>query len=86
MNVIVTAITSAATMESQIPSTCQSNGKVSTAAIWNTRVLIKEMAAEISPLFRAVKNDEPKIANPENKKEKEKMENARTVKFKSASS
>lgn len=80
--VTANAMTSAATMESQIPSTCQNNGKINTAAAWNTMVLIKEMAADIRPLFNAVKNEELKMTNPENKKEKEKMEKAFTVKSK----
>ena len=38
-----------------------------TAAIWNIKVLKKEIRADIKPLFNAVKNDEPKMAIPENK-------------------
>ena len=33
-------------------------------AIWKTRVLKNEIAAETAPLFNAVKNDELKILNP----------------------
>lgn len=65
----MTAIISAATIEAQIPSTFQNIGKIKTADIWNINVLIKDIVAEISPLFSAVKKDEPKIANPANKKE-----------------
>ena len=72
ITVTITARASATTIENQIPSTpLKIIGKIITAATWKTRVLINEMIAEIGPLFRAVKNDEPKIANPENKKEKE---------------
>lgn len=70
-------------MESQIPSTPQKRGRIKTAAIWNTRVLKNAIDADISPLFKAVKKDEPKIANPENKKQKEKMENPLMVRAKS---
>ena len=42
------------------------------------------MAADTNPLLRAVKKEEPKIPNPEKRKEKENMENARRVKRRSA--
>lgn len=50
------------------------------AATWNTKVRRKEIAAETPPLLNAVKKDDPKIGYPENRKEKEKIEKARTVK------
>ena len=56
-----------------------SNGKIKTAATWKTKVLKNEIIAEIGPLFNAVKKDEPKMANPANKNEKEKIKNARIV-------
>ena len=62
-------MTSAATMDSQIPSSFQMSGKRSTAAIWNTSVRKNEMIAEVSPSPSAVKNDEPKIENPESRNE-----------------
>lgn len=80
------AMISAVTMESQIPSVSQKSGRIRTAPVWNTSVLIKEIAADTRPLFKAVKKDDPKIANPENKNEKEKMEKARSVSDKSFSS
>ena len=77
-NAIVTAsdITSATTMESQIPSSFQIIGSSSTAATWNTSVLRNEINADVSPSFNAVKNEEPKIENPENRNENEKIANA----------
>ena len=39
-----------------------------TARSWNTRVRRKEMIAETSPLFRAVKNPEEKILSPARRK------------------
>lgn len=59
MTVTATAITSAATVDAQIPSNFQINGKIKTAATWNSIVLIKEIAADTSPSFNAVKNEEP---------------------------
>ena len=76
MAVTRTDITSAATIESQIPSSFQMSGKISTAAIWNTSVRRKEMSADVRPSPSAVKNDEPKIENPESRNENEKIENA----------
>ena len=75
----VTASASAATMDSQIPSTPQISGNTSTAATWNTSVRRKEMAADTSPLFSAVKKEEPKMANPESRKAKEKIKKAWAV-------
>lgn len=73
---ITTAITSAETMESQIPVSPQKTGKIKTAEIWNTKVRRKEISAEVNPSFNAVKKEEPNMAKPENKKEKEKMAKA----------
>ena len=74
-----TARASDTTVEAQMPSSSQTMGRSVTARHWNTSVRRKEIRAEVSPSFRAVKKDEPKIAIPENKKEKEKMAKARTV-------
>ena len=77
MKIIVThtARASAITTDSQIPiislPSGKSNGKIKTAATWKTNVLKNEIIAEIGPLFKAVKKEEPKIANPANKNEKE---------------
>ena len=64
----VAAANSATTTEAQIPSSPHTSGNNITAAIWKTSVLKNEMMAETSPLLSAVKNDEPNIASPENKK------------------
>ena len=77
--VTATAITSAATIDHQIPFNPQIMGKIMTAATWITSVRRKAMAADVSPSLRAVKNEEPKIANPENRNETENMEKACTV-------
>ena len=62
------AANSATTTEAQIPSSPHTSGNNITAAIWKTSVLKNEMTAETSPLLSAVKNDEPNIASPENRK------------------
>ena len=54
-----TAITSAATMDIQMPSSLHNSGNSSTAPTWNTRARKNAMMAEVSPSFRAVKKDEP---------------------------
>ena len=83
---MTTAIISANTTENQIPSTPQKRGKTKTDEIWNTKVLRKEISAEVSPSFKDVKKEEPKMANPENKKEKEKTEKAWAVRARSPAS
>ena len=50
-----------------------------TAAHWNTSVRRKEIRAEVSPSFSAVKKEEPKMAKPENRKATEKMAKAWAV-------
>ena len=67
----IAAISSATTMDIQIPSTPHTSGKSKIAAIWKTSVRRKEIAADTGPLFRAVKKPEPKIAKPAKRKEKE---------------
>ncbi len=57
------------------------SGNSITAAVWNTKVLKKEIMAETSPLFNAVKNEEPNIAIPAKRKENANIENAFTVKL-----
>lgn len=69
-SVVITAISSAPTIEIQIPSRPPKSGSSKTAAAWNTTVRKNEIAAETPPLFNAVKNDEPKIAYPEKRNEK----------------
>ena len=56
---VITAMTSAATMDIQMPSSLHNSGNSSTAPTWNTSVRRKAMMAEVSPSFRAVKKDEP---------------------------
>ena len=73
INATTVASNSATTNESHTPSIPIIKGKKMTADVWNTRVLKKDMIAEINPLLSAVKKDEPKIAIPVNKKEKEKI-------------
>ena len=70
---IVTPVarTSAAVMDSHIPSTPQIMGRSRTADTWKTRVRRKDIAAETTPLPRAVKKDEPKIPKPANRKDRE---------------
>ena len=58
-------------MDTQTPSRSQKIGRIKTQAVWNTRVRRKEMTAEINPLFRAVKKDEPKMLKPQNRKDTE---------------
>ena len=67
------AASSATTMDIQIPSSSNTSGNSITAAIWKTSVLKNDMSAEIRPLLSAVKNDEPKMANPAKRKLNEKM-------------
>ena len=67
---------SAAVMAYQMPSTPRSRGRRMTEDVWNTSVRKNEIAAEISPLSSAVKNDEAKMLKPANKNAKENSRNA----------
>ena len=67
-----TDIISAPTIENHIPFTPQIRGKINTAITSKTTVRIKEIIAEMSPLFRAVKKADANIEKPANKKIKEK--------------
>ena len=71
ITVRISATNSAATIDSQIPSSPQIIGKTSTAMIWHTKVRIKEIAAEISPLLSAVNMELPKMLKPHSKNERE---------------
>ena len=62
-------MSSATTIEYHIPSSPQISGKIKTAALWNRRVLRKEMSAEVNPSLRAVKKADPKIENPTKRNE-----------------
>ena len=65
IKVVKIASISATSIEYHIPSSPNIRGNSRTPSIWYTSVLIKEISAEIGPLLSAVKNDEPKIENPE---------------------
>ena len=58
---------SATIIETHIPSTPMISGRMNTAAIWNTSVRQIAIIAEMIPLFKAVKNDDPNIEKPVNK-------------------
>ena len=77
--VTAAASISAATVESHIPSNSQKSGKIRTVEHWKTKVLKKEISADMIPFPKAVKKEEPKIAMPEHKKEKENIVKARMV-------
>ena len=55
----------------QMPSTPRRIGRIRTDSVWKISVRRKEIAAEIPPLLRAVKNDEEKILKPDSKKQNE---------------
>lgn len=52
---------SAVATDDHMPFIPNNKGSNNTVDIWKTNVLKNEIAAEIGPLFSAVKNDEPKI-------------------------
>ena len=60
---------SAIATEIHIPFIPKIIGRISTTDNWNTSVLKNEIAADIKPLFKAVKNDEPNILKPLIKKQ-----------------
>lgn len=62
---------SAIATEIHIPFIPKIIGRISTTDNWNTSVLKNEIAADIKPLFKAVKNDEPNILKPLIKKAKQ---------------
>lgn len=68
---MIQAQISATVIASQIPSRPKMSGSSNTEAIWNTRVRKKDIAAEIPPLFSAVKNADANIFNPVRIKAKE---------------
>ena len=70
MKAVVAARISAATIAHQTPFILKKIGKIIIAAVWKTKILRKEITAEIAPLLRAVKKAEPKIPNPFNRKER----------------
>ena len=64
-------ISSAITIDNQIPSTPKNGGSTITNINCNTKVLIKEINADTNPLFNAVKKEDEKILIPANIKENE---------------
>ena len=52
-----------------MPSMSSTSGSTSTANTWNTSVRKNEMAAEMAPLFSAVKNADAKMLNPHSRNE-----------------
>ena len=63
------AAASAKTRAYQMPSMSSTMGSTSTANTRNTSVRRKEIAAEMAPLFNAVKNAEEKMLKPHSRKE-----------------
>lgn len=75
---------SAAVIAYHIPSTPKISGKNSTDEVWNKRVRKNEMAAEMPPLLRAVKNEDANMLNPANKNANEKSLKAWQVRLNSS--
>ena len=57
----INEITSATTIEIHIPFIPKILGSNKIIIIWNTKVLKKDIIADVNPSFNAVKNDEAKI-------------------------
>lgn len=76
---MIHAHTSATVMAHQIPSIPNSSGKMRTDSIWKTKVRRKEIVAEITPLFNAVKKADAKMFKPDKINANEKMRNACVV-------
>lgn len=76
---MMNAHTSANATENHTPSSLKNIGRISTAASWNTSVRRNDTAAEIAPLFSAVKNDEHQMLKPESRNVNENSLNACTV-------
>ena len=55
-------------IENHMPSSPKKIGIIKTEEHWKSNVLRKAIVAEVKPSFRAVKNAEPNIEIPENKK------------------
>ena len=75
---------SAAMIESHTPSSFRKIGRIITAKTWKRSVLKNDIIAETNPSLSAVKNDEPNMLNPANRKEKQYMVNPLTVISKSS--
>ena len=59
MAVTIKVRSSAKRTDDHIPLIAKKMGRIRTALIWNTSVRKKEISADKSPLFKAVKNEEP---------------------------
>ena len=57
------------TIEIQIPFKLKIRGKIITHVTWKTNVLKKEIIADVTPSFNAVKKLDKNIAKPANKNE-----------------
>lgn len=70
MNMIATTvhIISPKEIDHQIEEGPNIKGSINAKAIWNTKVLEREINDEIVPLFKAVKKQEPNIEIPQTKK------------------
>lgn len=79
MTVNTTAVNSATTIASHMPSISRNIGSNRTAPPWNIIVRRKEIRADVRPSFRAVKKPEPKMAKPMSGKEKENIRRPFTV-------
>ena len=64
MILTINANTSAKITAIQIPFNPQISGSINIIAIWKISVLKNEIAAETTPLFNAVKNEDAKILIP----------------------
>ena len=73
------AIRSAKVLDSQIPVSPKKAGRIRTEPTWNTRVRRKEITADTSPLFNAVKNADAKMLIPHTRNDRAKMWNADLV-------
>ena len=74
----IAAMSSAKTVEHHMPSTPSNTGKSSTAPSSKTNVRKNDISADTCPLFKAVKNEEPKMAIPVKRYATEKILNACT--------
>lgn len=81
---IIEAQTSATVIESQIPSTPKSSGRISTESDWQIMVRRKDIAADTPPLLSAVKKDDAKILYPASRNAGENIRKACFVRSKSS--
>ena len=79
VTVSTAAKASAVKTEIHTPSMPSNSGRIRTEATWNISVRINEMTADIRPLLRAVKKDEPKMLKPHIRNESEYIRKPRVV-------